>query len=67
MWSTIAVEIDYQVPARVLARVSMCAYMLFGSSLPSRLRGVWDDSSFVVDFYMISDPDSALGISIASN
>jgi hypothetical protein len=41
--------------------------MLFGSSLPSRLRGLWDDTSFVVDFYIVSDPDSALGISIASN
>ena len=41
--------------------------MLFGSSLQSRLRGLWDDSSFLVDFYIVSDADSSFGISIASS
>ena len=63
---SITFDLDYQAPSSVLAKVSLNVHMLFGSSLQSRLRGLWDDSSFLVDFYIVSDADSPFGISIAS-
>jgi hypothetical protein len=63
----ITFELGHQAPASVLARASLSVHMLFGSSLQSRLRGLWGDSSFLVDFYIVSDADSPFGISIASS
>jgi hypothetical protein len=67
MGATIAFDIDHKAPASVLASVSIDVHMMFGCSLQSRLRGLWHDSSFTVDFYIVSDAASPLGISIAGS
>jgi hypothetical protein len=67
MGSDITFDMPHNAPDIVLALVTMNIKMLFGSSLQSRLRGLWDDSHFMAEFYIVADAESPLGISVASN
>jgi hypothetical protein len=67
MGSDITFDMPHNAPDTVLALVAMNIRMLFGSSLQSRLRGLWDDTHFIVEFYIVADAESPLGISVASN
>jgi len=67
MGSDITFDMPHNAPDIVLALVTMNVTMLFGSSLQSRLRGLWDDTHFMVEFYIVADGESPLGISVASN
>ena len=59
-------DLPHDAPACILAKVDMHVQMIFGSSLHSRLRGLWDDSNFMAKFCIVSAPDSPLGIGIGS-
>lgn len=65
--SEVNFELHHSAPPSVLAAVIMNIHMIFGSSLQSRLRGFWDDSSFTIEFHIVADIESPLGITIASN
>jgi hypothetical protein len=56
--SDVCFYLGESAPKNILARVDMIVCMLFGSSLQSRLRGLWNDSSFNVEFYLVADSNS---------
>jgi hypothetical protein len=60
-------DLHHSAPAGILAVVTMDIHMMFGSSLQSKLRGIWDDSNFTIQFHIVSNRESPLGIAIGAN